>query len=338
MAPLTRCRATPEGVPTDLMQTYYKQRATDAGLIITEATIVHPIARGYPCTPGIHSAEQVEAWKPIVKETQVAGSRLFCQLWHQGRTASQQLTNLTPVAPSALEFVDGMGNKAPVPRALETHEIKETVEMYRTAAKFALQAGFDGIEIHGANGYLPNQFLCDGSNKRTDEYGGSIENRARFLMEVTQVCIDIMGADKVGVRISPASHWQDIYDSDPIALYTYVGKELGKLNIAYLHVVEPRDTGFGATKDPVDSQLTANFFRTLGYPGPILSAGGHDGASGEEYIKENKADAIVYGRWYISNPDLSVRFAKGAALNPYDRSTFYGGGENGYITYKRLDE
>ena len=320
------------------MLEYYKQRSKDAGLIITEATDILPISIGYPCTPGIYTDEQVEKWKPIVQEIERQGSHVFLQLWHQGRTAKKDLIpgNLTPVGPSSVEFIDGMGNKAPAPRALETAEVKETVEAYRKAAENAKKAGFSGVEIHGANGYLVTQFLCDGSNKRTDEYGGSIENRTRFLLEVAQACIDVFGEGKVGVRISPSSHWQDIQDSDPIALYTYVAKALNKLNLAYLHVVEPRDTGYGATTDPIDSQLTAAFIRKAGFEGKILSAGGHNGESGEDYIKNNKADAIVYGRWYISNPDLSVRFAKGAALNPYDRSTFYGGGEKGYTDYPTL--
>lgn len=224
-----------------------------------------------------------------------------------------------------MEWIDGYGNKQPATevREIATEEIADIVETYKSAARFALEAGFDGVEVHGANGYLPNQFLCDGSNKRTDAYGGSIENRSKFLLEVMKACIDVWGAEKVGVRISPASHWQDIRDSDPIALWTHVGKELAALGpLAYLHVVEPRDTsGMGATTDPTDLQLTAAFFRGR-FNGPILSAGGHDFVSGTSYVEEGKADGIVYGRWFISNPDLVNRWRKlgaDAPLNKYDR-------------------
>lgn len=337
MAPLTRNRAGEGNVPHELNAIYYAQRAT-AGLIITEASQISPQGVGYPHTPGIHSPEQVEGWKLVTKAVHDRGGHIFLQLWHVGRIShpSLQPDGALPVAPSAIapagEASTYEGSKPFVtPRALETEEIPHIVEQYRQAAKNAMEAGFDGVEIHGANGYLIDQFLRDGSNKRTDRYGGSIENRARFLLEVVDAVVSVWGADRVGVRLSPSGTFNSMSDSNPQALFTYVVSQLDRYNLAYIHIVEPRiDNGA-----PEGQNLTAGFFRSV-YRGIIIAAGGHDRESGEAAIANGEADLIAYGRLYISNPDLAERFAQNAPLNPYDRSTFYGGDERGYTDYPTL--
>lgn len=350
MAPLTRNRAGDGNVPVPLNAQYYAQRAS-AGLIISEATQISPQGVGYPGTPGIHSPEQVEGWKGVTKAVHEQNGRIFAQLWHVGRISHPQLQpqGTLPVAPSAIA-PQGMANtwegEKPfvTPRALETEEIPKIVEDYKKAAKNALDAGFDGVEIHSANGYLLDQFLQDGTNKRTDRYGGNLENRTRFLLEVTKVVIEIWGGNRVGVRLSPAGTFNDISDLDPVATFTYVAEALNQLNIAYLHIVEPRSNA-----DAINhwqkteggeirfSQLSSGFFRPY-FQGSIISAGSHDRESGNEAIASGNADLIAYGRWFISNPDLPKRFALNAPLNPYDRSSFYGGTEKGYIDYPTLEE
>jgi N-ethylmaleimide reductase len=337
MAPLTRNRAGAGNVPHQLNATYYAQRAS-AGLIVTEATQISPQGVGYPATPGIHSPEQVEGWKLVTKAVHDRGGCIFLQLWHVGRIShpSLQPNGELPVAPSAIA-PEGTastyeGEKPFVtPRALETEEIPGIVEDYRQAAKNALEAGFDGIEIHGANGYLIDQFLRDGSNQRTDRYGGSIENRARFLFEIVEAVTGVWGGDRVGIRLSPSGTFNSMSDSDPQALFSYVVSQLDRYNLAYIHIVEPRiDNGA-----PEGQNLTTGFFRSV-YNGTLISAGGHDQESGEAAIANGEADLIAYGRWYISNPDLPERFAANAELNPYDRSTFYGGDEKGYTDYPMM--
>jgi N-ethylmaleimide reductase len=337
MAPLTRNRAGAGNVPHELNATYYAQRAS-AGLIVTEATQISPQGVGYPATPGIHSPEQVEGWKLVTKAVHDRGGCIFLQLWHVGRIShpSLQPNGELPVAPSAIA-PEGTastyeGEKPFVtPRALETEEIPGIVEDYRQAAKNALEAGFDGIEIHGANGYLIDQFLRDGSNQRTDRYGGSIENRARFLFEIVEAVTGVWGGDRVGIRLSPSGTFNSMSDSDPQALFSYVVSQLDRYNLAYIHIVEPRiDNGA-----PEGQNLTTGFFRSV-YNGTLISAGGHDQESGEAAIANGEADLIAYGRWYISNPDLPERFAANAELNPYDRSTFYGGDEKGYTDYPMM--
>jgi N-ethylmaleimide reductase len=337
MAPLTRNRAGAGNVPHQLNATYYAQRAS-AGLIVTEATQISPQGVGYPATPGIHSPEQVEGWKLVTKAVHDRGGCIFLQLWHVGRIShpSLQPNGELPVAPSAIA-PEGTastyeGEKPFVtPRALETEEIPGIVEDYRQAAKNALEAGFDGVEIHGANGYLIDQFLRDGSNQRTDRYGGSIENRARFLFEIVEAVTGVWGGDRVGIRLSPSGTFNSMSDSDPQALFSYVVSQLDRYNLAYIHIVEPRiDNGA-----PEGQNLTTGFFRSV-YNGTLISAGGHDQESGEAAIANGEADLIAYGRWYISNPDLPERFAANAELNPYDRSTFYGGDEKGYTDYPMM--
>ncbi len=340
MAPLTRNRAKEGNVPQPINAEYYRQRAT-AGLIISEATQISPQGQGYPFTPGIYSAEQVTGWKLVTTAVHDRGGRIFVQLWHVGRISHPcfQPDGGLPVAPSAIapagEAATFTGPQPyVVPRALETAEIPGIVADYRRAAENALAAGFDGVEVHGANGYLLDQFLHDGSNQRTDEYGGSIANRARLLLEVIKVVIDVCGQDRVGVRLSPSGKFGTMSDSDPMALFTYVVQEIDRLNLAYVHIIEPRVAGNETVENP-DMALSTHYFRTI-YHGTMISAGGHDLQTGEETLTHGDADLIAYGRLYISNPDLPDRFATGSPLNPYDRSTFYGGSEAGYIDYPML--
>jgi N-ethylmaleimide reductase len=336
MAPLTRNRAT-DNLPQPIHATYYAQRAS-AGLIISEATQVCPEGVGYPATPGIHSPEQVLAWRPVTDAVHEAGGRIFLQLWHVGRISHPDLQpgGQLPVAPSAIapqgEAATYTGMQPFVtPRALDLDEIPGVVEQYRQGAKNALEAGFDGVEVHGANGYLLDQFLRDGSNQRTDAYGGSIENRARLLIEVLEAVIGVWGSDRVGVRLSPSGSFNDMSDSDPAALSRYLAEALTPLNLAYLHLIEPR-----ADENPDSPDLGADFFRSL-YTGTIISAGGYEKADGNAMLANGNADLIAYGRWFISNPDLPQRFAADAPLTPYDRDSFYGGDERGYIDYPTLE-
>lgn len=340
MAPLTRNRAGAGNVPTPVNAKYYAQRAS-AGLIITEASQVSPQGMGNPQTPGIYSKEQVEGWRLVTDAVHERGGRIFLQLWHVGRIShpSLQPDGVLPVAPSA---ITPEGNAATyegeqpfvTPRALETEEIPGIIEQYRQGAQNALAAGFDGVEIHSANGYLLDQFLQDGSNQRTDQYGGSIENRARLLMEVTEAVTRVWGADRVGVRLSPSSTFNSMYDSNPEALFSYLANALNRFGLAYLHIVEPR----------VDGNVTLG--RALGFPasyfrpifhGTIITAGGYDRDSGNAVLAAGDADLVAYGRLFIANPDLPKRFALNAPLNTPDRSTFYGGNERGYTDYPALE-
>ncbi|MBI4785124.1 MAG: alkene reductase [Oscillatoriophycideae cyanobacterium NC_groundwater_1537_Pr4_S-0.65um_50_18] len=339
MAPLTRNRAGEGNVPRVLNAEYYAQRAS-AGLIVSEATQISPQGLGYPLTPGIHSSEQIAGWQLVTQAVHEKGGRIFLQLWHVGRIShpSLQPNGELPVAPSAIA-PQGMAStftgEQPfvTPRALELDEIPGIVADYRQAAENALTAGFDGVEVHGANGYLLDQFLQDGSNHRTDAYGGSIENRARLLLEVMEAVVGVWGSDRVGVRLSPSGTFNDMADSDPTALFGYVISALNRFDLAYLHLVEPRWTS--ETTETDLGALTASAFRPL-YSGTLIAAGGFDRDQGNAVIAAGKADLVAYGRLYISNPDLVERFAANAALNPYDRSTFYGGDERGYIDYPTL--
>ncbi|MBD2096478.1 alkene reductase [Trichocoleus sp. FACHB-591] len=348
MAPLTRNRASAGYVPGALIATYYAQRAS-AGLIISEASQVSPQGLGYPSTPGIYSPEQVAGWRLITDAVHAKGGRIFLQLWHVGRIShpSLQPDGALPVAPSAIaptgqaSTYEGM-QPFVTPRALETHEIPGIVEQYRQGAQNALEAGFDGVEIHAANGYLIDQFLRDGTNHRTDEYGGSIENRARFLLEVTAAVTSVWGGvgeasrngNCVGVRLSPSGSFNSMSDSDPVATFSYAAQALNQFNLAYLHIVEPRaDENF--TADTPASRLTTGYFRSI-FKGTLIAAGGYDRESGNAALANGEADLVAYGRHFIANPDLPERFALNAPLNPADRSTFYGGDERGYIDYPTL--
>ncbi len=339
MAPLTRNRAAAGNVPQAMNAEYYAQRAS-AGLIITEASQISPQGLGYPATPGIYSSEQVEGWKLVTEAVHQQGGRIFIQLWHVGRIShpSLQPNGELPVAPSAIAPA-GMAStytgEQPfvTPRALETDEIPGIIQQYRQAAENALAAGFDGVEIHSANGYLLDQFLQDGSNQRSDQYGGSLENRTRLLLEVTEAVVAVWGADRVGIRLSPNGTFNDMHDSDPAALFDYVVNALNRFGLAYLHLVEPRWTS--PTPEVDITALKAGHFRPL-YHGTLITAGGYDRQQGNEVIAAGQADLVAYGRWFISNPDLPERFAQEAPLNAYDRSTFYGGDEKGYTDYPAL--
>ncbi len=347
MAPLTRMRAIPgKNAPHALNAEYYSQRTSDGGLIISEATQVMQEGQGYPLTPGVHSDEQVKGWKLVTDAVHAKGGLMALQLWHVGRIShsSMQPGGVLPVAPSAIaaagKHFDANFQQVDfeTPRALETSEIPGIIAGFARGAENAKAAGFDAVEIHSANGYLLDQFLQDGTNRRTDNYGGSIENRARLTLEVVDAVVKVWGADRVGIRLSPFGSFNDMHDSDPTALYTYVLRELGKRGLAYIHLIEPRVPNAGGSDDlnnaaPQNSKV----FREA-YSGKLLSAGGYNGALAAEAVENGFADAVAFGRLFISNPDLPARLKAGASLNRYDRATFYGGTEKGYIDYPFLEK
>ncbi|MFT3719190.1 alkene reductase [Pseudorhodoferax sp.] len=341
MAPLTRMRAGPGNVPNGLAATYYGQRTSEGGLLIAEATQVTPSGQGYPATPGIHSAEQAQGWKKVVDAVHARGGVIFLQLWHVGRSShsSFQPGGVLPVAPSAIA-ITSLASFTPewkqvpyeTPRALALDEIPALIEAYRDGARNALAAGFDGVEVHGANGYLLEQFLHSRSNKRSDAYGGTVDNRARLLLEVTQAVIEVWGADRVGVRLSPFNLYGDVGDDDPIGLYSHVLARLAELDLAYLHMIVGRDgPGFDGESPPEIDDLRP-FWRK-----PLILAGGFTGESADAAIRAGRADAVAFGRQFIANPDLPQRLRRGAPLNAYNRSTFYGGGAAGYTDYPALE-
>jgi N-ethylmaleimide reductase len=338
MAPLTRMRSDPGDIPSELMVEYYKQRTTKGGLIISEASPVSIRGNGYAGAPGIYSDTQIAGWQRVTQAVHAKGGRIFQQLWHVGRQSHVDLqpNGDAPVAPSAIAaegYAYSRRGEVPfsMPRALALHEIPAIIEEFRSGAERALRAGFDGVEIHGANGYLPDQVLQDGTNKRTDEYGGPIENRARFMLEVTQAAISVWGADRVGVRIAPSGTYGSMSDSDPAATFGYVTTQFDRLGIAYLHVVEPRIKGteeISHGRAPIAAQhLRPKFSRTL------IAAGGFTPASAEAIVTFGDADLVAFGRHFISNPDLPERIRQGLPLTRYDRSTFYGGDARGYTDY-----
>ncbi len=341
MAPLTRCRATvPGNVPNEMMRTYYRQRA-GAGLIISEATQVVPEGQGYPATPGIHSDEQQAGWEMITRTVHETGGRIILQLWHVGRVSHSdfQPDNKLPVAPSAIA-IDGegyvpSGEKKPfeTPRALETEEIPELVEAYARATERALAAGFDGVEVHAANGYLIDEFLRDGTNKRTDRYGGSLENRMRLLREVLSAVIRVAGAERTGVRISPLQPFNGMYDSDPWGTFSYVVRELNAFGLAYLHIAGMGEDAPGEAGPAFDLADLVPLF-----DGAVIRNYQYDQSRAERDVEQGYATAVAFGVPFIANPDLVERFRRDAPLNEPDTSTFYGGGEKGYIDYPTLDQ
>ena len=341
MAPLTRSRAGEGNVPTTMNAKYYAQRAS-AAFIVTECTQVSPQGMAYPYTPGIHSQEQVAGWRLVTEAVHARAGLIFLQMWHGGRVShpSLQPNGELPVAPSALKITEGEAftydGLVPfvTPRALETEEIPGVVDQFRTAAENALAAGFDGVEIHGANGYLMDQFLHDGSNKRTDHYGGSIQNRARLLMEITEAVVGVWNAERVGIRLSPGGTWMSMYDSDPAALFTYVIEELNRFGLAYLSLIEPTIAG-NITVEADESALTAKQFRSL-FKGPLIAAGDYDRERGKAALAAGQVDLVKFGRFFIANPDLPERFATNAPLEWPNRATFYGGGTEGYTDYPSL--
>lgn len=329
MAPLTRCRASEGRVPNALMAEYYRQRSS-AGLIISEATSISPHAVGYPDTPGIWSDEQIAGWKLVTETIHAAGSKIFVQLWHVGRISDPSfLEGKAPVAPSAIAAKGEVSllrpkRPFPVPRALETEEIPQIIQDYRKAAENARLAGFDGVEIHAANGYLLEQFLNDSTNKRQDQYGGSIENRARFLLEVTDAVIDIWGAQRVGVHLSPRSESHDMGDSNPEALFSYVATELGKRKIGFIF---GRERVAGDSIGPKLKKLFGGFY---------IANEAFTVESGNQLLAEGNADAIAFGANFIANPDLPARLATGAELNFLKKEYLQGGGGEGYVDYPFL--
>jgi N-ethylmaleimide reductase len=337
MAPMTRNRAGPGEVPTALMATYYAQRAS-AGLIVSEGTQITPQGQGYPGTPGIHSTAQTEGWKQVTAAVHAAGGRIFCQLWHVGRVSHPLLQpdGVLPVAPSALApsgqlwTPEGM-RPFVTPRTLETSEIAGLVEDYRKAAAIALRAGFDGVELHAANGYLIDQFLRDGSNRRIDRYGGSVSNRARLLIEVTEALIAAVGADRVGVRLSPTNPFNDMADSNPAALFGYAVDELDRLQLCYLHIIEPGPT------DPIGQgeRPDGQFFRTR-WRGRLMLNKGYDLERANAAVADGTADLVSFAALFLANPDLPERLRRGGPFNPPDRKTFYGGDARGYTDYPAL--
>lgn len=335
LAPLTRNRATAERVPTPMMATYYAQRAS-AGLIITEATVVAADAVGQMFTPGIYNDAQVEAWRSVVAAAHAKGGRIFCQLWHCGRASHSSLLNgELPVSASAIrlgnDHIHTPSGKQPyeTPRALRTDELPGIVARFAAAAANARAAGFDGVEIHGANGYLLDQFLQSATNQRTDAYGGSVENRFRLLREVVEAVARVWPAARVGVRLSPNGPFNGMGSPDFRAQFAYAARELDGYGLAYLHVLDGLAFGFHNLGEP----MTLADFRAV-FRGPLMANCGYTRETAEAAITSGAADLVAFGRPYISNPDLVERFAAGAALNPdAAQSTWYAGGEKGYIDY-----
>ncbi|MBI5264777.1 MAG: alkene reductase [Bradyrhizobium sp.] len=337
MAPLTRNRAVPAGlVPSPLAAEYYGQRAS-AGLLISEASQISPQGQGYQDTPGIHSKEQVAGWREVTNRVHERGGRIFIQLWHVGRISHTALqpNGAAPVAPSAIRartktFVKGAFVDTSEPRALELSEIPGIIDSYKRAAANAIAAGFDGVEIHGANGYLLDQFAKDGANKRTDAYGGGIENRARLMLEVSRAVATEAGADRTGIRISPVTPANDVSDSNPQALFDYIVDQLNALKLVYIHVIE------GSTGGPRDYAPFDYSSLRKRFSGAYIANNGYDFELATKVLEAGAADLIAFGKAFISNPDLVERLRAGAPLNPWDKTTFYGGGAKGYTDYPTL--
>ena len=326
MAPMTRTRASDGRIPNDLMRQYYSQRA-GAGLILSEATSVSPQGVGYPNTPGIWSSAQVEGWRKVTSAVHDKGGKIFSQLWHVGRVSDPEYLNgEIPVAPSAIACSGHVSLLRPmrnyvVPRALHAEEIPHIVQDFADAAGHARDAGFDGIELHAANGYLIDQFLQDGTNKRQDDYGGSIENRARFLLDIVDACSGVWGAGRIGVHLSPYGDAHDMYDSNPDALFSYVARELGDRGVGFIFVRE----GLGR------EALTAEMRKQFG--GCVIVNNEYTLERAQRALNEERADAVAFGRAFISNPDLVRRLHNGQELRDWDASTFYGEGAAGYVDY-----
>ncbi|KAL2622666.1 hypothetical protein R1flu_002871 [Riccia fluitans] len=343
LAPLTRCRSYGR-VPQPHAILYYTQRTTPGGLLITEATGINLTSDGYPHTPGCYTDEQVAAWKPIVKAVHDKGGIFFCQLWHVGRlshTAYQPDGAPPPsstnrrVERGGVTLTDGSFQPYSEPKAIETHEIQNYVRDFVHSAKQAIAAGFDGVELHGAHGYLLDQFMKDGVNDRTDQYGGSLENRCRFPLEVVDAVVGAIGRERVGMRLSPFADYGESHDSNPVALGTYMAEQLSERGIAYVHYVEPRMRAAGELETATETVWP---FRKA-FKGTFLSAGGYNRGEGIKALQSGKADAIVYGRLFLSNPDLPKRLKVKAPLNKYDRNTFYTQDPVvGYTDYPFLEE
>jgi len=342
LAPLTRMRSEAGDVPGDLMVEYYAQRASEGALLIAEATSVSPSGLAYAGAPGIYTDAQVAGWKRVTDAVHARGARIFLQLWHGGRQAHpDNMNGALPIAPSAIAAQekavvrDAQGNfvvvDLVVPRALPLEEIPNVIDEFRRAAERARVAGFDGVELHAANGYLPDEFLQDGSNQRTDAYGGSIANRARFLLEVVDALVRVWGGNRVAVRISPSGKYGTMSDSNPAKTFGYIAEQVNKFGLGYLHVIEPRIRG------PEDLEVGAPAVASKSlrgiFKGIIVAAGGFTRETAEQILDAGDADLVAFGRHFISNPDLPVRLRAGIALTPYDRDKFYGGDRRGYTDY-----
>jgi N-ethylmaleimide reductase len=338
MAPLTRMRAGPGRVPTPLMAEYYAQRAA-AGLIVSEATAISRQGTGCPNAPGIYTPGQAAGWRQVTDAVHQAGGRIFLQLWHMGRIShpSFQPEGGLPVAPSAIAPRSGQvltenGLQAYVtPRALKKEELPGIVAQYAAAAQRAKFAGFDGVEIHNANGYLLDQFLRDGTNQRTDEYGGPVRNRARLTLEVVVAVTKVWGADRVGIRFSPGGVFNDMHDSNPLKTFSHVLHELNRFKLAYAHLIMSTEDDLKHGAVPVPLVALRKEFQ-----GPLIVANGFNRATGTQALAEDLADAVAFGRLFIANPDLPERFRLNSSLNPLDEATLYGGAEKGYTDYPAL--
>jgi N-ethylmaleimide reductase len=342
MAPLTRSRAgKADAVPTELMVRYYSQRASDGGLIISEATNISSSAQGWLGSPGLYTDEQVKGWKKVTASVREKGGHMFAQLWHTGRASHVDTAGQMPVSASVdPDYPEKSGYMVSTPggwlrpsmhRALSVTEIKQIVEDYRLASVRAMEAGFEGVEFHGGNGYLIDQFLQDSSNKRTDEYGGSIENRTRFLMEAVAAVSSVWGGDRVAVRLAPRGTWNAMGDSDPDALFASIAEQLNQFHLAYINVIEPRVKGNIVTEagqGPIGSERLRKI-----YKGKLIAAGGFEPRTAEDAIRNGIADAVAFGRHFVSNPDLPHRIHELLPLTPYDRDTFYTFEEHGYTDY-----
>ncbi|MDQ2890893.1 MAG: alkene reductase [Gemmatimonadota bacterium] len=335
MCPLTRNRAA-GGVPNEMMRDYYVQRST-AGLIITEGTQVAALGQGYQDTPGIYTDEQGAGWRMITDAVHEAGGRIFAQLWHVGRVSHSYYHGQQPVAPSPISppgnaYTPEGPKPFETPHELTIQEIERTVGEFRRAASVARNAGFDGVELHGANGYLIDQFLQSGTNQRTDRFGGSPENRTRFLMGVLDAVAEVWPSDRIGVRLSPGGGMSGIHDDDPVETFTHVAEALGRRGLAYVHVVEAPI----GTNGPDERHVCSTELIRGAYRGTLISAGGYNPGTAERALQQKKADLIAFGRLFIANPDLVARVGQGAPLNEPDRTTFYTAGPHGYVDYPTL--
>jgi N-ethylmaleimide reductase len=343
MAPLTRSRSVqPNSVPGDLMREYYQQRASNGGFIITEATNISLTSRGWLGAPGLYTNEQVEGWRKIVAAVHAKGGHFFAQLWHSGRSSHTEMTGgATPVTasvdpsywqnPGHLVSIPGRWAQPSPHRALTVTEIAGIVADYRSAAARAMDAGFEGVELHAANGYLIDQFLQDGSNHRADEYGGSIQNRTRLLLNVVSALVSVWGPGRVGVRLGPGGTWNGMSDSDPDSLFSYAVEQLNQFDLAYLHLIEPRIKGSELAGEGQGAEA-AQHFRTI-FKGKLIGAGGFEPDTAEESVANGIVDAVAFGRHFVANPDLPRRILEELPLNRYDRNTFYTFDARGYVDY-----
>lgn len=337
LAPMTRLRSDALDTPLPMMADFYGQRASEGGFLIAESAAISISGRSYLGAPGIYLPEHIDGWRAVTKGVHAKGGRIFLQLFHGGRQSHRDVTGgSTPVAPSVVPF-KGMAKTAKGFvdsgrfRALELEEIHDILADFGSAARLALQAGFDGVELHGANGYLVDQFLQSGSNQRTDEYGGSLDNRARFLIEALGELTSVFGADRVGLRLSPEGDWGDVHDSNSSATFGGLAERLSRLGLAYLHVIDPRIRGDATLRDK--AQPIAAAFMRKHYVGTLIAAGGFDGPQAQAIVDEGNADFVAFARWFSSNPDLPERLRHGWPLTPYRREAFWGGDEQGYSDY-----